>query len=87
MGVISPEVAITARAAESLEKLRSTLGEKVGLELLVDAKNSDVGKMMIKFENLGVAEKMSKKTAAALDEAGFKVKGEMKLLTSELPRK
>ena len=86
MGAMSPMVGISARAAESLEKVRSSLGDKVQVDLFVNAdeKKHETGNVLIQFESVEQAKKMSEKALTALRDAGFEVKGDVPIMTRSL---
>ncbi len=85
MGVVTPTVAMTARAAESLQRLRSILGDTIDVALLARTDQPALGQLIIQFVSLDAAEKMSDRTAQAIEEAGFQIEGDMPILTRNIP--
>ncbi|PCJ06663.1 MAG: hypothetical protein COB16_13115 [Rhodobacteraceae bacterium] len=71
MGVMTGTVSLTRNAKESLDNLRQLVGKKIGVDMMVNAKNPKEATVMFQFDDLSAAEKHSEKMMTALKEAGL----------------
>ena len=84
MGVVSPTIGLTKKAAESLEALKASLGNDIGVELLLDTDNPNFGRLAVRYPSVEIAQKDLDRLRAAIASSGFKHDGELPVLTGKL---
>lgn len=71
MGVMTRQVMLTKSAQEALNGLRNLIGDKAGVDLMVNANDPTRGTVTFQFDDVETARQNSGEMQSALREAGF----------------